>query len=158
MKDCYRVYLSGPITGLSYNDAVSWTDIAKERLMLDYGINGYRPLRGKKVVLSEHGILDAKGYIHNPISSPKGIYGRDMNDVYTSDALLVNVLGAKIASQGTIAEITAAWIWRKPIVLVIEDEDNVMDHIFVTEPATYRVNNLEDAYHLINLLLNDDYV
>lgn len=151
-----KVYLSGPITGLSYNEAVSWTDQAKNVLWDRHGIYGFRPLRGKQDGLKNIKSLSAKGHPENPVSSPKGIYGRDMYDVRSSDAILVNVLGAKIASQGTVAEITAAYCWGKPIVLVIEDEGNVMDHVFVTEPATYRVNNLEDAYKLINLLLHDD--
>jgi nucleoside 2-deoxyribosyltransferase len=151
-----KVYLSGPITGLSFQEAVSWTDVAKTTLWERYGIKGFRPLRGKNEALKNIRSLSAKGHPESVVSSAKGIFGRDMYDVRSADAILVNVLGAKIASQGTVSEITAAWCWGKPIVLVIEDDGNVMDHVFVTEPVTYRVNNLEDAYLLINLLLNDD--
>ena len=132
MKHNFKVYLSGPITGLLYKDAVAWTDYAKEELAKD-GINGYRPLRGKEF-LKDYKELDAQGYLDaNPLGTPKGIVGRDRYDVHTSDCILVNLLGAQRVSIGTVFEIAwAEWLY-KPIVLVMEKEGNIHEHGMILE-------------------------
>ena len=151
----FKAYLSGPITGLSFDDAINWTDYAKKELA-KYDINGYRPLRGKKKLLGDIKELSAQGYLHTSISNPKAIVARDSYDVFSSDCLLVNLLDAKRVSIGTCYEMAWAWQARKPIVLVMEKQGNIHDHGFVTECCSYHVETLDEGTHIVNLILNDN--
>jgi len=68
-------------------------------------------------------------------------------------------LGAKQrASIGTAVEFGWADIYRKPIIMVIEEangagQDNIHLHAMLTELAGYRVPTLEEAAHLVTHLL-----
>lgn len=141
-----KVYLAGPIRGLSYDDTTRWREYMQCMLLPD--ITTYSPMRGKEA-LSGSSCLDERDLITNdPTFTPKGIVGRDYNDVRNCDLLLANLLGAKRYSIGTISEIAAAHVLNKPIILVME-EGNIHDHPFVTEPAMYWVNDLDTAMDLI---------
>lgn len=155
MKDNYKVYLSGPITGLSYDEAIGWTDDVKNTLWLNYAIEGYRPMRAKTFLKGREN-LGAGGYNDNVLGRQRGVYRRDKFDVLSCDAMLVNLLGAKRVSIGTMFEMAWAEDNNKPVVLVMEPEGNVHEHMFVNEAYTYRVDNLDDAVVLINHILNDD--
>jgi nucleoside 2-deoxyribosyltransferase len=154
MKNEYKVYLSGPITGLHYGEAIGWTDYAKTKLTIA-GIEGYRPLRGKKFLKDETEALSAMGYDENPISTPQGIVHRDRYDVETCDVMLVNLSGAKRVSIGTMFEVAWAFILHKPIVLFMEKEGNIHHHAFVTQACSYWVYNLDYAIELTETILLD---
>lgn len=158
MKARYKVYLSGPISGLDFNTAVSWTNYAKHELEYRSAthIEGYRPLRGKSFLSKEKDPLSVMGDSSNAISSPKGIVGRDRYDVMTSDVILVNLLGAKERSIGTMFEVAWAFLLQKPIILVMEKEGNVHQHAFLLEAVTYWVYDLEHALSLTHQLLIDE--
>lgn len=90
------------------------------------------------------------------MSKPHGIFKRDKYDVMSCDAMLVNLLGAKRVSIGTMFEMAWAEDHGKPIVLIMEDEGNLHEHCFVTESICYRTNNLDHGIQLIkNILLAD---
>jgi nucleoside 2-deoxyribosyltransferase len=153
----FKVYLSGPISGLDYESAVSWTTYAETQLEWDgssykSGIVGYKPLRGKEF-LKDHENLSAMGYETTPLSTAKGIFNRDRYDVMSCDAMLVNLLGAKRVSIGTMFEMAWAHAWSKPIVLVMENEGNFHEHCFVTESITYRTDNLDAGIALVKSIL-----
>lgn len=151
------VYLSGPITGLTFAESVEWTDYAIEEFEkacngTPHMIWGYKPLRGKES-LQEHGVIDAVVNTQNRNTTNKAIYGRDFNDVITCDAMLVNVLGAKSKSIGTCFEMAWASFLRKPLVLVMENEGNCHEHAFVQEALTHRTNNLDEGIRLVKGIL-----
>lgn len=154
----YKVYLSGPISGLDFETAIGWTDYAKNRLddLSIVEICGYRPLRGKKFLKDDKEKLSAMGYEHNPISTPQGIVGRDRYDVMSADAILVNVLGAKEKSIGTIFEVAWAFLLQKPVVLVMEKEGNCHQHAFMCQACTYWVHDLDYGIELVRQILVDD--
>jgi len=149
-----KVYLAGPITDLSYDDArkgwrlEAWDKFAK------LGVDAASPMRGKDCLKDAKSLhRQTADYEKQTITSPQGITGRDRNDVKTCDVMLANFLGAKQASIGTAIEFGWADAWRIPIVLVMEDEGNPHDHLMITTMATYRVNNLDDGIKLVNLLV-----
>lgn len=155
MKSAYKVYLSGPITGLSFSEAVGWTDYAIERFIQETQneIVGYKPLRGKEF-LKDVVNLDAMGYATNPLSGPQAIVGRDRYDVETTDAMLVNLLDAKRVSIGTMYEMAWAFYLRKPVVLVMEnDGTNVHQHCFVEQSCTHRCHDIDTGINLIKSIL-----
>jgi len=155
-----KIYLSGPITGLTYAAARhEWRvgfSIALERLARQNAQDApmcLSPMRGKDALRDEAGPIGAFQSVERAITDPKGILARDTHDVRSADAVVVNVLGAERVSIGTVAEIGMAHALCKPIILVMEKQGNVHHHPFVTEPAGYWIDNLEEAawlaFHLL---------
>jgi nucleoside 2-deoxyribosyltransferase len=155
-----RLYLAGPITGLNYKGATDWREAVEAELKP--GIVSLSPMRGKKYLEALPIITDARaqqGSLQNDpygfrqvMSSPKGITDRDRNDVLRSDAVLMNLLGAERISVGTMIEAGWADAFRKPVILVREN-DSIHRHGMLDTIATYAVDNLDEALHLTRVLL-----
>lgn len=145
-----KVYLAGPISHLSYDDGQDWRNEAY-LLLEGCGIQAYSPLRGKEY-LRKLDVIPPSPNTTKPLSTGKGIVTRDVNDVVTSDALLINLVGAEKVSIGTVMEIAIGHMARKPMVLVMEP-GNVHEHPFVTEMVGYRVETLQDGVDIIGSLL-----
>lgn len=147
------VYLSGPISGESYADArYGWRRVAVDNLQR--GITALSPMRHEGHLAETKGPL-ANAYPDHYFSGSKIIFEKDRLDIERSDIVLVNLLGAKRVSIGTVAEIGMASTLGKQIVLVMEDEGNLHEHPFVTVPASLRLNNLKEAIDAINSLLSE---
>ncbi len=146
-----KLYLAGPITSLTYEECTAWRDVVSRELT-PCGIECYSPLRFKEF-LAGKGELLAMGHPTKALSTPRGIMTRDHNDVYTCDAMLVNLLGARIPSIGTIAEVAWSFAYKKPCVVVMEPEGNPHQHVFITEAAGYIVPTLEEAIHIAKSIL-----
>ncbi|KKL04386.1 hypothetical protein LCGC14_2616560, partial [marine sediment metagenome] len=67
-----------------------------------------------------------------------------LHDVMACDAVLCNMLGAKIVSIGSVCEIAWAMLMRKIVVLVMEGRGNVHEHEFLKECALV-FNDLDTA-------------
>lgn len=149
-----KVYLAGPITGLTYGNSESWRDYVKP-ILKESGIDGFSPMRYQGKFLEQQGILTAKShsYSANPHTTDKAILDRDHWDVMTSDLVLVNVLGAKAVSQGTDIELGFALAHRKLVVLIMEDQGNPHEHVMVTQIATYRVSSLDSGIEIVKAVL-----
>lgn len=155
-----KVYLAGPITGLTYGDADSWRQLAIERLR---PVRGFDPLRGKAYLDKIKGGLSGTGEEYKDMGvlvRQKSVMTRDHYDVISADALLVNVLGAKVVSLGTVMEVAWAWDRHIPVVCVIEDDgSNPHEHMMWREALGFRVPTLEEGIELVkNVLLGPDYV
>lgn len=143
------IYLSGPITGFTYEEAKSWRDeIAKALPQIDC----FSPLRGKDYLI-EKGVIKAGTTFKEVLSTDQGITGRDMLDTKRSDLLFVNVLGTTQVSIGTIMEIAWAQAMHKPIVIAIEKEGNPHDYPMIREACNWRVDNLPDAINIMKHIL-----
>lgn len=171
------VYLSGPIAGLTYQEArYGWRKEVADRLAP--GIAALSPMRHEGHLAEVRGPLEAADQLDHFFSGSRIIVEKDRLDIERCDIMLVNLLGAKRVSLGTVAEIGMAYALGKKVVLVIEDEGtvqvgthrtgtrdewedvpvygrNIHDHPFVTIPAALRLNNLDDAIHAINSLLSE---
>ena len=147
------IYLSGPITGLSYKGCTSWRQHVAKELASD--VVGLSPLRGKdflaKMTTMPH-TLEA-----NVLSSQRGIMTRDRFDTTVCDALFANFLGATTVSIDTCMEIAWADMLRKPIILVMEAEGNLHDHPMIRDAAGYRVTTVEEGVALANALLSLEF-
>lgn len=144
-----KVYLAGPISGLTLDDAQDWRDSVRAALAPE--IEGFSPLRGKKYLQSA-GILEGS-YEQWPMSTARAILERDHWDCRTADAILVNLIGAGSISKGTIMEIAFASAYRKPLVLAMEKTGNPHDHPMVVEAATARVYTLADTIVCLRTIL-----
>jgi len=145
----YTVYLAGPITGLSHDDAVDWRDEVIRQLPVE--IEGLSPLRGKTYLAGVESI--AHSYPDLPLSSPRGIMTRDFNDVRRCDALLVNFLGTKTVSIGTVMEVAWAFAFRIPVIAVMEPSGNLHEHPMIAEAIGFRVASLDEAVDILEVLL-----
>lgn len=150
-----RVYLAGPITGLRYAEGQSWRDHAQNELGR-VGIEAFSPLRSKAYLNTVDGPLTAScdGYdVLGVLSSKRGIMTRDRWDATRCDVILVNLLGAKSVSIGTVMEIAWADAVRTPIVCAIEPEGNVHEHAMIQEALGFRVPTLDEAIQVTRAIL-----
>jgi hypothetical protein len=142
------VYLAGGITGLSYDEATAWRE--KVRIQLTFNsIKALSPMRGKAYLSAEDKLADS--YSDKTMSSIDGINVRDFNDCKTADAILVNFLGSKKVSIGTVMEVAWGRAFRKPTVIVME-KDNVHRHSMV-EYGAIIVDDLEEGVRAIVQLI-----
>lgn len=147
----FRVYLAGPITGLTFDGCTDWRQYAKRELAKS-DIHGLSPMRGKDYLKALQGPISGTGeeYAHmGVLSTPRGVMTRDRFDATRCDMLLVNLLGAKQVSIGTVMEIAWADLERIPIVATMEDSGNPHEHMMISEALGYRVPALDEALHII---------
>lgn len=169
-----KIYLAGPIAGLSYNEsALGWREFVDDQLTgyygpkKMYGDNGiqlscYSPMRGKSFLrdVKKDQILDKLEYKDSPVSTTLGILGRDRYDTTGADVVFMNLLGAKAVSIGTMVELGWADMARRPVILCMEKPgsigdglSNIHEHLFVQGLITYRVDNLLDGIACAKLIL-----
>ena len=148
-----KIYLAGPIAGLLFEDCIRWRNKVKKDLK-KHGITGISPLDPESVRLKkETRPMNALGYPKDPLSCAKGITAKDRWYCTQADMLLVNFLGAKQVSLGTVIEIGWADAHRIPIIMVMEPTGNPHDHAMINECAGFRVNSLEEALTLIKSMM-----
>jgi hypothetical protein len=150
-----EIYLAGQISGLNWQNSISWRDIVSTELA-KFGIHSFSPLRAKSYLRpysNNDGVIDGT-YEQHVLSSQRGIFGRDYFDCITRDLIFVNYLGATERSLGTAMEIAWAYHADKPIVVAIEDEGNPNDHAMIMEACRFRVNSLEEAIWCTSVILN----
>ena len=152
------IYLAGAIAGLAYDDATDWRIQAKARLAIR-DIETLNPMRAKIVLSGQNGgniSTNYRDYSHNgTFFTSRGIMTRDFNDVKRCDALLVNLLGARTISAGTVMELGWAYMLQKPAIVAIEDIGNIHgDHPMIVEAMPFRVTTLDEAIDAVAVLLN----
>ncbi|MBF6571704.1 MAG: nucleoside 2-deoxyribosyltransferase, partial [Candidatus Binataceae bacterium] len=150
-----RVYLAGPIAGLSYDDAVDWRAQASHDLATR-GIEALSPMRAKHALEERRISTNFRDYAGSgPFYTSRGIMTRDFNDVKRSDALLVNLLGLRKQTTDTVMELGWAFALQKPTVVVIEPTGNVHDnHPLIAETFDFRVATMEEAIDAVAVILN----
>jgi nucleoside 2-deoxyribosyltransferase len=148
------VYLAGPITGLSFEGCTDWREFALKELGRA-GIDGFSPMRAKEALKGLQ-LLSGTGeeYQHLTVfATQRGVMTRDRFDCMRCDVLLVNLLGAKSVSIGTVMEIAWADARRTPIVCAIEESGNPHEHMMIREALGFRVPSLEEALNCIKAIL-----
>ena len=143
------VYLSGPISGLRYEEGKQWREYAAARLAPE--ILAYSPLRGHEH-LAEEGILRG-AYEDHPLTTARALTARDCFDCYACDLTLCNLLGATEVSIGTCIELGWTNTFSHPLVLVMEPRGNVHDHPLVRGSASIEASTLEEALRLVRAIL-----
>src|SRR3990167_5890004 len=146
-----QVYLSGPITGKSFDEATNWRHDA----MVELHIAGFKvrdPLRGKSFSpLSHQKKIDHKAYKAeaNPTLSDKALHDRDILDVISSDILLVNFMDATQVSIGTVIEIAIGAYLNKLVVIAAPKDDKFHNHPFIRVEATVIFHTFEEALRYV---------
>ena len=149
------VYLSGPITGLTFQGATDWRQHAIESLALE-GIKGISPMRAKDYLASLNAPISGHGREYaklGVLSTPSAVLARDRFDTTRADVMLMNLLGSERVSIGTMVEIGWADAARVPIIGVMEPEGNVHDHMFVNQSIGFRVATLDEGLDIVKAIL-----
>jgi nucleoside 2-deoxyribosyltransferase len=150
------VYLAGPITGLSYADALDWRAQVRERLASTAPhVRCIDPMRAKQHLASVEKI-GPHGHSGALLDS-HAVVARDLWDVDRSDVILMNLSGAREVSVGSMVELGRATVRGKFVIVVLPAEEtgsesehrNPHDHLFVHELASTVVKGLEDALTLV---------
>lgn len=144
-----RVYLAGPISGLSYGDCTDWREYVSRCLFKD--MDCLSPMRAKEYLSHENVIADS--YQFKSLSCDRGITTRDYNDVKRCDLVFVNFLGATKPSLGTCMEIAWAKAFQIPVVVAMEKTGNPHDHCMIRECVGFRVETVEEAIHITRATL-----
>ncbi len=136
------VYLAGPITGLSWEQATAWRREAADYLRR-HGVVARSPMRGQEFLAEEEII---KGCNKDSfLTSARACVTRDHYDVKHADLVICNFLGAyERISAGTLVEVGWASAIGTPII-AIGEEDNPHLHDFVRENCDWVVPTLRDA-------------
>lgn len=135
-----KIYLAGPISGLSYSASEQWRDEFKR--LVPSSIACYSPLRSKRFLERESTI--EQSYEASPLTTDRGIMTRDHLDCSTADLIVCNLLGVWRVSVGTVMECAWAFAYRKPLVLIMES-GSVHDHPMIREAAGFRVADVPQA-------------
>lgn len=144
-----RIYLAGPITGLTFDEVYGWREKVQRILLPE--IESDNPLSGKQSLAGDALLTD--GYTHDPLITDKAIFARDYFYIRRANLLFVNFLGAKHISQGTNYEIAWAYELRKPVLVVMEPQGNPHEHLFLREAAAFRTDNLPEACDMVRSIL-----
>jgi len=146
------VYLCGPISGLSYDDA---RDGWRRRVATELeraGVGCLSPMRFKDYLSSESS-LAAAGYAGHVLSTPRGIVARDRYDTQRCDLVFCNLLGAERVSIGSMIEFGWCDSMRIPLLVCMEDEGNLHDHAMVREIADYITPTVEAGVAVVRAIL-----
>lgn len=151
------VYLAGPITGLTHDEArYGWRKEFADMLSnmgLEH-IECSSPMRGKEFLKDMGALTSGEDYPDNAMSSANGILTRDFNDVITSDAMIACFLESNnVPSLGTAYEFGFAWSHRKPIITIGPEDDVNIKHVMAQYMHGYRVDTLQEGAMLLAYLL-----
>jgi len=149
------VYLAGPIANTQAGASLEWRGIAHLALAAR-NIESLSPMRAKEKLAARNIGDDFHAYENQGIFfSSRAIMTRDFNDVKRCDAILVNLLGAKSPSLGTVMELGWAYALQKPVVVAIEPIGNPHDrHPMIEETIRFRAPTLDDAIDAVATVLN----
>jgi nucleoside 2-deoxyribosyltransferase len=153
-----KVYLSGPITGMEYGGArFGWRKEFADQM--EQGIEVLSPMRHEghlaemQEAMSVEALKKFEVENHHLFSHHTMIVAKDRLDIEESTVVVVNLLGAKAPSQGTIWEMGYAAAKGKQIIVIRDPADSVHTSPFITT-GNVIVNTLQDAVKVINSLLS----
>lgn len=148
-----RVYLAGPMAGLTLEEAREWRFAIT--CQLDRTFEFLDPCRNKESLSTTvyDGVLDKHGNPEHFMCDGKTVFERDTHDIARSDALLVNFLGSKQVSVGTIMELGMAYCGGIPVVVVMDD-GNIHDHLFTRQVALTVVPDIDQGLRVLRSLFN----
>ena len=147
------VYLAGPITGLTHDEArYGWRQEFASLMPEHIFCNS--PMRGKEMLKDFGPLTSGKDYPKNAMTTSAGITTRDLYDVRTSDAMVACFLESQgRLSGGTFMEYGSAFAWTVPILGIGSPDDPNLSHLMAQRVLGWRVDTLEEAAIIITHLL-----
>jgi nucleoside 2-deoxyribosyltransferase len=142
------IYLAGPITDHSFDDANNWRDILQEKFLP--GIVAVSPLRGEPK--PESGVYTPTD--NTKFRNSKAIAAKNHYDTYNCDAVIAYLPKAYNdirPSYGTIFELGWATGIQTPTILITDDK-RLIEHPLIQAKVNWILGNFEDAADIINTL------
>lgn len=136
----HTVYLSGPMGGCTVEEMTVWRKYVESKL------------NSENVVCT----LPTRSFTktHTPHETDRWINRRDFFDCTRASVVLVNLLGMKTLSIGTIMEI--AWAYQKQIpVVVIVEPDGPQNHPMMKDSITQEARTLDEGIAFVKELLSE---
>lgn len=146
------IYLSGPISGLHYDEAARGWRQEAGRIFREAGAVVLDPT----ALETEHGEgvpIDPLGKTDSVMLNWKSITTKDRFYIQQSDLVLLNLLGSSRVSIGSMIELGWADLLRKPVILIMEPENNLHDHAMVREMIGFHAHTLNQGIVLTLTLL-----
>jgi nucleoside 2-deoxyribosyltransferase len=141
------VYLCGPITGLTFNEAKYGWRAQVHAALTPFGIECLSPMRSKEgdhFTDAQQKSLSPMGSNIDVMSTPRGLTSRDRFDTLRCGLLFCNVVGATKISAGSMIELGWADGKHTPILLVME-KGNIHEHAMVVDLASWIVPTTEEG-------------
>lgn len=136
----HTVYLSGPMGGCSFAEMTTWRKYVASKL------------ESKTLTCTD----PTRSFTKNgpPAETDKWINRRDYQDCTQARCVLVNFLGMKTISIGTVMEI--AWAYQKqiPIVCVCEP-DGPQNHPMLKDSIVFEAATLDEGIAAVKELLSE---
>jgi nucleoside 2-deoxyribosyltransferase len=146
-----KVYLAGPIAGLTDNQARGWREDVTEKLS-QHGIKGVSPLRCEPPAADK---FDDVNKLNKAFCSE--ILAKNTFDVRNTDltlACLPKPAEGQRYSFGTMWEVGATRILGKPVVIVTDDPI-IKTHPLFGGTVDWCFDNMDDAVNKCVSLLED---
>ena len=144
-----NVYLAGPVTGRTENEALDWRSYVAKRLSA-HGINCLSPLRCEP-------LFGERFTATNPdprFGTAKAIGAKNLFDVQQFDLTLAYLPKEFNPSYGTVGELAWAHAFRKPTVMVSDDQI-IHEHPVIDTCSGWKTETLDDAIDIIIAVLED---
>lgn len=148
-----KVYLAGPMTGLTVREAKARRQEVKLRFM-EWGHRVRCPLRGEE---GDDQVIGAAG--EESYAPPRAVYERDLADVRWCDVLFLDLTDATRVSIGSMKEQTWGKALNKYVVLVdpLWGQGSIHDHLFTEYEASVIFTDRDDAIdYLIKTYAEDE--
>ena len=143
------VYLAGPITGTTEGGGSDWRSTCRSGLASE--IDVLRPDRQHFETIDESDDLSCEERLRL-MKHGRTTAARDRFDVMRCDLLIVNLLGTKRVSIGSVGEIFWADAYRKPVIMVREQK-NVHVHAMLEMLVGWIFEDLDSAVRTARTLL-----
>lgn len=144
-----KIYLTKPMKGYSFAEVVGYYNDVQDVLETQ-GWTVLNPMTGKDYLAKEKE-LRSHGY-DQPLSCDRAIFTRDSWMVHQADVLLVNLVGCKEVSIGTMFEMAWGYDNRKHIVTVME-KGGIHHHAFVLEASHVLYHDINEALDYLGKLV-----
>ena len=146
-----KIYLAGPISGLSYDEVVSLY-ARKTEYFSGLGYEVLCPMTGKEYLRNEIE-FKAHGFDEFPSSTNHAIFERDKWMVERCDVILADLSNSgERVSIGTVMELGWASLLGKHSIVVLPKE-NIHRHAFVLEAGDIIFETREDAFVYLSILI-----
>ena len=151
------IYLAGPITGLTHDEARYGWRLMFSQLLDDMDMHHIccaSPMRGKEF-LKDLGVLSSgHDYPDNALSTAAGITTRDRNDVFHADLMVACFLESNNKpSLGTAVEYGWADAFGTPVITIGPRDDLNVRHLMLDRLTGWHVDNLAEAADIAALIL-----
>jgi nucleoside 2-deoxyribosyltransferase len=145
-----KIYLAGPINGLTPTEANEWK---QEVTCGIHDLFDFRdPMRNKSRISPNEVILGEYRHL-GPLYTPAGIVARDRNDVKTCDAIVGYFHPCHPEHFGLAVEIGWATAWEKPVILYIPQLlDHHRYHPFITGQPIIVANTADEVQDVLKSL------